>query len=1373
MRSYFCYKSFKHYPLIISILFVFLTTTVYGMNGDDRDESASSISSASPIVDNDSEPSSRTKKKKKKKKKKNPAATPRESVQQQEFFPIFESAYFDNEDEDVDEIFGISIHPGERGFQLIGIPLDTIFAEDHPVRLNELGKLNEYIFNQRACLNPSCPTPQNRLRKLKLWRLRNMFGVQANLDPDLDGFERAAISTIQGSLRYGCSLLDSSKYTPSLQHILLVQDAILVQTYHLLFYRFDRLKSLFHFDASLLSGNRDGLDISSLSLNDIPVLMSGHIERTGRGRPTTQRNKDILKKIERAPWSSQARFLAQRLHEPTQFYLGGLVDESHLSMDIHSSLPLYHSVLCEILSPGSPVCCLPSSSSLHEFHEKYSLLTQRLDAVLSYSSISSFIRDIFEPLEDLAGLDVTNANLPPQHPQTHDPIEYYDMLMKPGDPKRFLLRFAVSRLYDLGKAISHHFPGTYFQRDSSTPPRTLKEALYRYIPFKVLRNIALNAHHGSIFKRDKSLKLLRHNMRDIVLFCKAILPFVKEYVLYLTADGLQQPHHGALSDKPIDDLQQELETLVSARPIIQSLSNSGINLSYLFFAHMTLPHVLEDLTKETISLSKWPIVMQNALCRALVILGETSKGITASVKEEIADAGIWKVLESFRNEFSHFKGAGFKLPQRLLTLFMSDTHTALVFEALDEMTSLYTFFSKYCEFLWTKKPKPKAPEINGSLQKLFDTICTLDISPLARVKPLPAVKRPENPRIPPNLDQLRQTFATRPSKSSEVLDSLRAIIESSDDLTPMDFNQRVAHLFPLDKDLAHDHPIVKGVRQLVGLRVGIKQTRALLLEYLKKFETEPIYTSLISFVTSLYPLPPAPEAVLKKDAKLKKLIEKYVVAVAKEAQQKKEMKDALDNFDLDAEFESFINCFFEQTSTHLVETYTHKQDVGGEDEADSYLKSHIRRFGIERWEVWVEAFKANYGLLTAPEREVYGHLQRAHKTTQRLLEALSAIKPIVLSLESNKDSTLSWASLEYSLPQLRDLIDEVHLSIQKIRSLNPALFRQIEVQMFNLRLMANRLSHLNDALDFKKYNTFTRRRDLKVLLKNIFEKAAGESSPLIYTFFDSLQRFEGSLQSLLCHPNALFSLHTTSLPSPNVSGRWHFQTSEPESSMLEEIVVPKDGDCGFRCLGVLRQEAATLLLQKSNNRSIRRSVADDIRSAFISGRLVGSKFPESKRKQYFKLHLLIDNSKRALSSLFLPNPLTSQAIISLIKAEQTAGHTDNVRQLKSLQKNLSELETLHQEIEAFTHSKETYEDFIRSEFQNGSGWLSYVRNGRGTLFALAQLLNIHVQLWEPDLDRPDHLNRIPLAEGLKGKTVHILHTDRLSHFNLLREYSLE
>ncbi len=1362
--------------LFFSFLPFFTINTTLGMNSLNQDEASSSQQAPTVIYRDESDQSSssstQTKKKRKKKKRKKSASGVPKASEVDPLLQELSSVYIDNEDEVVDEFFGVLVQPGEFGFKLCGIPLDEVIAENSPFQLNYLDKLQAYIDQQLECAKPNGRILENRHRNLRLWRLRNFYRLPARVDSDLDGFERAALETLVGTIKYTSSLLDSSAYTPSLNHILLAQDALLIQIYHLLFFRFERLRSSFRFDECLSNPREEGLKKFSFSLNDIVPTMVESFSRRGGSKNRSEENDEILRKLISRPWIYRLNMVASRVLSPELQYLGALVDESYLSRSsLSSSAPWYQQVLCEALDEA-PVCALPTDELRVQIDEDLSRLRIRLEEGIVYSNVARFITDILEPLEDLSDLEMSDDVLTIQHPQfmgVRRAFEYGDALRTTTDPRRFILLFAVSRLNDLGTAISEYFPGTYFQKDSSLQPLSLQETLYRFIPFKVLRNIALNCHHGRMFKREKSILLVREHMREIVSFCRVILPYVKEYVVCLTAQGLNQSYMGPLKEKPFEEIKVELESAVSNNPTAIYLSEYAINLSYLFFSHMNVLYILDELTKNSLPLSQWTFVMQRAFCRVLVILGETSKGITESVRMACDSPEVWKTLERFRDEFSHFEGTEYKLPRRLSSLFKEDANGPLVFEGLDEMRNIYLFFSSYCRHLWEESPAPQPLHIAWKLEALFKILITLELEPSPHGRALTNLNRPENVRIPPDYTILRQTYEKRAGQVTRVLTKLKEVVDSSEEFTLQEFDQTLTPYFPLCEDMNNEHQVMKIARQLIGTRTGIRGTQKLLLAMKDQLKSNPAGVELQVLVERFHSIPLEMQENFKTDANLMKLLLKYSNGLQKESELKEKLRKALDEFNIDAEFENFLKIFFSLTSTKVKEKFDHEVKVRGMEQAEKYLQSLVRRFGINDWNSWVKAFKGNYCYLNAPERELYGHLDRAYKTAHKLMAVLNELKPIAKELKDTKSDDLRWECIEFSLPQIRDLIDEIHLSIQKIRALQPNVLRNIEVQMLNLRLMGNRLAHLNDVIEFQQYNTLTRRSSLNVHLRDIFGTTSGTSSTLPFTFLDALENFGGCLETLLTQPQEIFQNQLSILPAKNSNGKWVYQTSPTETGIFHERDISRDGDCGFRCLGLTREHAVNLLLQNTDSQAVRDAVADDIRAAYLNGRLVGTNFPEKFRRQFYKIQLKIDNLRRSISGVPLAPNLTSESIIPLIEQETLVGHKECVEMLSSLKMYLWALETVNQEIDKFTHSKEAYTDFIKSEFREGAGWLSYIRNGKGTLYALAKILGMNVQIWEPNPLKAGYLRRIPLADGLEGQKVNILHTDRLSHFNILEE----
>ena len=97
-----------------------------------------------------------------------------------------------------------------------------------------------------------------------------------------------------------------------------------------------------------------------------------------------------------------------------------------------------------------------------------------------------------------------------------------------------------------------------------------------------------------------------------------------------------------------------------------------------------------------------------------------------------------------------------------------------------------------------------------------------------------------------------------------------------------------------------------------------------------------------------------------------------------------------------------------------------------------------------------------------------------------------------------------------------------------------------------------------------------------------------------------------------------------------------------------------------------------------------------------------------------------------------------------------------------------ELNKLNLEIDDYCRSKDAYEAFIKQSLEVEGGWLSYTIGATGMLDALAHIMKVRVYVWVRQSPGSNQLalNHRTKQKGLK-KRINLLHTNRLTHFNLL------
>lgn len=226
---------------------------------------------------------------------------------------------------------------------------------------------------------------------------------------------------------------------------------------------------------------------------------------------------------------------------------------------------------------------------------------------------------------------------------------------------------------------------------------------------------------------------------------------------------------------------------------------------------------------------------------------------------------------------------------------------------------------------------------------------------------------------------------------------------------------------------------------------------------------------------------------------------------------------------------------------------------------------------------------------------------------------------------------------------------------------------------------------------------------------------------------------------------------------------------------LRELAIAKDGDCGFRGIGISREQALTMLIDNSSDESIRQMVLDDMREALQVGELPNNEIFSNIRDIHQELTSARSNLdfwtqvlNRNLRYQFEGGSRSSEEILSFLAENSRINEqfsANSIRLAEAL-RSVNELE--EQEITALS-SQDAYLAFITDYLIHG-GWLSYVRGGLGLLSALGELTNTNIYVWVRSNDNPGEieLNHQALSEGA-SRVVHLLHTDSMTHFNLLLE----
>jgi len=169
-----------------------------------------------------------------------------------------------------------------------------------------------------------------------------------------------------------------------------------------------------------------------------------------------------------------------------------------------------------------------------------------------------------------------------------------------------------------------------------------------------------------------------------------------------------------------------------------------------------------------------------------------------------------------------------------------------------------------------------------------------------------------------------------------------------------------------------------------------------------------------------------------------------------------------------------------------------------------------------------------------------------------------------------------------------------------------------------------------------------------------------------------------------------------------------------------EHPIKADGDCGFHGLGLRREEAGEKLIDaiRDPESTIKELLLPDLLEAFRGG-----DWPLSLREgdQYKQLRAIYPMGEGSLENEDLRNYLS------------------------------------HPQIQ---------EAFVRDYISKG-GWLSYVPEQTGMLDALAQLTNLKVHVWTQAEENRRQLILVHRANLASSQSVHLIHRDSLTHFNLL------
>lgn len=230
----------------------------------------------------------------------------------------------------------------------------------------------------------------------------------------------------------------------------------------------------------------------------------------------------------------------------------------------------------------------------------------------------------------------------------------------------------------------------------------------------------------------------------------------------------------------------------------------------------------------------------------------------------------------------------------------------------------------------------------------------------------------------------------------------------------------------------------------------------------------------------------------------------------------------------------------------------------------------------------------------------------------------------------------------------------------------------------------------------------------------------------------------------------------------------------------ESLVDGSKRDCGFISIGMDRQEAIDLLIRNATNEETQKFIAPEV-MALIALEEITDTFPailqELQRSFSIERNALVEQLEVQRAQLNKNLGLTTEAGHTLesmcLYIEE---HQTEYPWYEAFNANMERLEEINREMENFIPSKKQLEAFVQYEFgEPRRGFLSYFRNGGGTLEAIARLRGIEITVLtgESDLTQtlyvppmPDNLHKYFLRHtGYEDENERVI----LNHFNLLEE----
>lgn len=224
-----------------------------------------------------------------------------------------------------------------------------------------------------------------------------------------------------------------------------------------------------------------------------------------------------------------------------------------------------------------------------------------------------------------------------------------------------------------------------------------------------------------------------------------------------------------------------------------------------------------------------------------------------------------------------------------------------------------------------------------------------------------------------------------------------------------------------------------------------------------------------------------------------------------------------------------------------------------------------------------------------------------------------------------------------------------------------------------------------------------------------------------------------------------------------------------QSASFEEFEAQSDGSCGFHVLGISRKELVDKLLPLAGNAQIRKELAPEILNA-LGGNDIGSATTKASQELFERYAKLLKEApviEQTANNLIkkIESEVDNKGLSNLIVhfKKKANLHKEYAEMLKKLEDYHGQVQQCEREMEQFTCSEQAYTSYVNS--LGNMTWLGYKS---AKLFAGLNHINLYI--WSKSTK---DANTVELRDSYfdpnNQNTIHMLHTNGFTHFNLLAE----